>query len=156
MTCKPNHPTDASLKSRRRTTNNMPLHTLLRAFNSRSRDSADHLKIIANELRLCSNHPRFITCTITDLTIDVRCYGPERLRCLFACEEGGLQSLLLFLQERRDVGDELLDWELDDWVGAGNPCRLRGSTPDRPKPLGFGADDLWCVALFPDIEARID
>lgn len=83
----------------------------------------------------------------------MRCFGPERMRCLFSCEEGGLQSLLLFLQARRDEGDELLDWELDDWVGAGNPCRLSGRMQDRP--LGFGADDLWCVRLFPDLEARI-
>ncbi len=132
-----------------------PLHTLLRVFNSRSRDTVDHFKIVANELRLCSNHPRFITCTINDCAIDVRCYGPERMRCLFSCEEDGLQSLLLFLKERGDEGDELLDWELDDWVGAGNPCRLRGRMQERPKPLGFSADDLWCVALFPSIEARV-
>ena len=64
-----------------------------------------------------------------------------------------LQSLLDVLR-LHDDGDDLIDWELEDWVSAGNPCRLRGATKDSRR-LDLTAADLWCVDLFPSIEARL-
>ena len=131
----------------------------LRLFNSHSRDPEDHFKLVHSqtppELRLCSSHPRFITCTYDDEWIHVHGNGPERLRLRLS--RGSAESLPLLLgllRERREGGGELLDWELEDWVGAGNPCRLWERRVEGVA-LDLGADSLWCVDLFPNIEARL-
>jgi len=141
------------------------LSATLRLFNSHSCAPADHFKLVTSdpyrhEVRLCNSHPRFITCTVDGDWINVRGSGPESLFLRF--DSGNMRSLFTLLEvlrERRDDGDELLDWELEDWVGAGNPCTLRGSTKDLSKEsvtdLGFSAADLWCVELFPKVEARL-
>ena len=136
------------------------LSDTLRLFNSRSRDPVDHLKLVNfHEVRLCCSHPRCITCIADEKWIVVRGDGPERIRDIFFAHGNmeSLQALLDFLHERMDDADDLIDWELEDWVGAGNPCQLRGK-PRRihaDRGLGFGMDDLWCVDLFPSIEARL-
>jgi hypothetical protein len=139
----------------------------LRLFNSHSRDPADHFKLVVSpdaagrhEIRLCNSHPRFITCTLDGVWINVRGTGPESLHLRFnGCNPQSLHSLLDVLHLHRDSGDDLLDWELEDWVGSGNPCRLRGTTKDLSKEslvdLGLTVADLWCVDLFPNIEARL-
>ena len=142
------------------------LSETLYLFNSHSCDPADHFRLVLSpngrdEVRLCNAHPRFITCTVDGDWINVRGSGPE---CLFlrfdSTNPQSLFALLSVLHEHREEGDDLLDWELEDWVGAGNPCRLRGSIKDLnddhiPADLGFSAADLWCVKLFPGIEARL-
>ncbi len=86
----------------------------------------------------------------------VRDDGPrgERLRFEHGCLES-LGLLLAFLQARRGDGDELVDWELEDWVGAGYPCRMRGKVEARTRGMDFGVDDLWCVDLVPNIQAGL-
>jgi hypothetical protein len=138
----------------------------LRLFNARSRDPRDHFKLCPStpaELRLCSEHPRFVTCTVLGDAVHVRGDGPDRLRLRYALllgqqqDVGGvLDSLLALLQERRGEGRELLDWECEDWVGAGYPCRMwERRVEGGGGGLGFGADDLWCVEPFPSAEARL-
>ena len=134
----------------------------LRHFNSYSVDPADHFKLIQPsnstsppQLRLCCSHPRFITCTCDDQWVHVRGDGPERLRLRFAHgSQESLGALLQLLQQQRGVGDDLIDWELEDWVGPGYPCRL-WERRERESMLEFGADDLWCVGLLPAVEARL-
>ena len=150
------------IKDKRLPTHQM-LSDTLRLFNSHSRDPMDHFKLVhtqsAREIRLCSSHPRFIKCTVDGTWINVRGSGPESLHLRFSsCSLLALHSLLAVLQAHRYSGDELIDWELDDWVGAGNPCRLRGSTAvglNARRDLGFSDPDMWCVDLFPNIEARV-
>ena len=131
----------------------------LRLFNSRSRDPVDHFKLVnSNEIRLCCSHPRCITCTADETWIHVRGDGPERIRDLRFAHGNmeSLQALMEFLHERREDGEDLIDWEFEDWVGAGNPCKLRGNRRNfADRGLGLGVDDLWCVDLFPSIEARL-
>ena len=135
------------------------LSDTLRLFNSSSRDPVNHFKLVNNnEVRLCCCHPHFITCTADDKCIHVRGNGPERIRNLSFAHDSveSLQALLEFLQERREDGGDLVDWELEDWVGAGNPCQLRGDQRNRADwGLGLGVDDLWCVDLYPSVEARL-
>ena len=133
-------------------------HTLC-LFNAQSRDPADHFKLAPPaELRLCSEHPRCVTCTVgDDLVVCVRGDGPQRFGARFALDRdpmAALQSLLELLQERRTESDELFDWECEDWVGAGYPCRMW----DRRwggGGLDFAPDDLWCVGLMPGVDAGL-
>ncbi len=86
----------------------------------------------------------------------VRDDGPDSQRIRY--DLGGdslttLRALLLLLQERRGVGRDMLDWECEDWVSAGYPCRMWQRAED--KGLEFGAESLWCVELLPNIEARL-
>jgi hypothetical protein len=141
----------------------------LRLFNARSRDPRDHFKLcppnpsssLSPELRLCSEHPRFVTCTVLGDAVHVRGDGPDRLRLRYALGQqqavgGVLDSLLALLQECRGEGRELLDWECEDWVGAGYPCRMwERRVEGGGGGLDFGADDLWCVEPFPSAEARL-
>ena len=137
------------------------IHTLM-VFNSHSRDPADHFKLVNSAtIELCSAHPRFITCAVDGEWINVRGGGPERLSDRFRHDDPqSLHALLALLQGQRYDGDDLVDWELEDWVGAGNPCGLRGRTrlpgsDTSPTNLNLTIADLWCVDLFPNIEARI-
>ncbi len=137
------------------------LSQTLTFFNSRSRDPSDHFKLVDRsahggpvELRLCSAHPRFVACTCDDRWVHVRGDGPgERLRLRF--EHGSVEalgSLLEVLRQHRCDGGELLDWEMDDWVGAGYPCRMweRGAVVGGGGRVDdLGPDSLWCVELFP-------
>lgn len=142
----------------------------LRLFNSHSRDPCTHFKLVplpggSSELRLCSDHPHFVRCTIQGDATAVHVWGdgPDRLRVSYELHReqdmgAVLGSLLALLQERRGEGQELLDWECEDWVGAGNPCRLREACGDAAMEkggLGFGTDDLWCVEAYPSVEARL-
>ena len=131
-------------------------------FNARSRDPADHFKLVVCSatdrpyLRLCCSHPHLVTCACDERWVHVRDDGPrgERLRFEHGCVES-LGLLLAFLQARRGDGDELVDWELEDWVGAGFSCRMRGKVEARVWGLDFGVDDLWCVDLVPNIQAGL-
>ena len=142
----------------------MSLSDVLRLFNSHSCDPVDHFKLVSSvnggrdEVRLCNSHPRFITCSVDGDWINVRGSGPESLFLRFdSSNPQSLFALLSVLHEHKEEGDELVDWELEDWVGAGYPCRLRGSIKDlhADDDLGFSAADLWCVELFPSIDARL-
>jgi hypothetical protein len=107
-------------------------------FNSRSRDPVNHFKLVNNtEVRLCCCHPHFITCTADEKCIHVRGNGPERIRNLSFAHDSveSLQALLEFLQERREDG----------------VCRNQTNRVDR----GLGVDDLWCVDIYPSVEARL-
>ena len=152
-------------------THHLDLLTPLRLFNTHSRDPRDHFKLVplpdgaSSELRLCSEHPQFVRCIVQGDTsaVHVRGDGPDRLRVRYDLgreqEDLGavLGPLLALLQERRGEGRELMDWECEDWVGAGYPCRLREECGEGSKVagLGFGADDLWCVDAFPSVWARL-
>ena len=133
------------------------LSPTLRLFNARSRDPVDHFKLVPPaELRLCCEHPRCVVCTVgDDLVVSVRGDGPEGFRASVALDrdpEAALQTLLELLRARRGEGDELFDWECEDWVGAGYPCRM-WDRKRRTGGLDFGEDDLWCVELMPKFEA---
>ena len=90
----------------------MSLSDTLRLFNSHSRDSADHFKLVISasgrdEVRLCSEHPRFITCTVDGSWINVRGSGPESLFLRFdSGRPQSLFSLLSVLQSHRGYGEE--------------------------------------------------
>jgi hypothetical protein len=140
------------------------LQQKLKEFNSHSRDTTNHFKLCppnsANgttyEIRLCSTHPRLITCTPDSTHIHVTHHGPSTFRQTFSHEQDSLQSLLTLLKKHRDDSDSLLDWELEDWVSAGYPCKLH-ETKDQPyfPDLGFMPEDLWCIDEQPSREARI-
>jgi len=140
------------------------LRQKLKDFNSKSRNTDDHFKLCTQhtdsgmryEVRLCSCHPRLITCT-ADLThIHVRDTGPAAFRVRLGHDPASLHSLLTLLHDHRDDTDTLLDWELEDWVSAGYPCRMhtRQSQPYFPD-LGFMPEDLWCIDEQPSSRAHI-
>jgi hypothetical protein len=140
------------------------LRQRLRAFNAHSRDTEDHLKLCSHptasgtrhEIRLCSSHPRFVTCT-ADLThIHIQHSGPDGFSRSLTHDQESLRSLLALLQDHRDDTDTLLDWELEDWVSAGYPCQMHTRQPQSYFPdLGFMPEDLWCIDELPSINARI-
>jgi hypothetical protein len=122
----------------------------------------DHFKLYPStlsELRLCSEHPRFVTCTVHGDAVHVLGDGPDRLWLRYDLGQqdvgGVLDSLLTLLQERQGEGRELLDWECEDWVGAGYPCRMWEHRVEGEGGLDFGADDLWYIEPFPSAEARL-
>ena len=140
------------------------LRNKLREFNSLSRDTDRHFKLCVyktnrgprHEVRLCSSHPRFITCTADTTRIHVRSTGPSSVRLSLPHEAQSLHTLLKLLHEHREDSDTLLDWEMEDWVSAGYPCKMhsrqeQGYFPD----LGFTPEDLWCIDEQPNRPAFI-
>lgn len=140
------------------------LRQKLKTFNAHSIDTANHFKLctqrtargVRHEIRLCSSQPRHITCTADLARIHVHSTGPSAIRLSLSHDPESLKSLLTLLHDHRDDTDTLLDWELEDWVGAGYPCRMhaRQEQPYFPD-LGFMPEDLWCVELLPSVRAHI-
>lgn len=140
------------------------LREKLRDFNSHSRNTEDHFKLCtqhspagpSHEIRLCSTHPRLITCTVDTTHIHVSHTGPNSFRQTFSHDQNSLHSLLTLLHSHRDDNDSLLDWELEDWVSAGYPCKMH-ETQERPDfpDLGFMPEDLWCIDEQPSRAAYI-
>ena len=130
----------------------------LRDFNSHSPNTEDHFKLCPQhsptgtsyEVRLCSCHPRLITCIPDATRIHVTHDGPNAFRQSFPHDPNSLRSLLALLHTHRDDGDSLIDWELDDWVSAGYPCKMHTTQmlPFFPD-LGFMPEDLWCIEEQP-------
>lgn len=136
------------------------LENKLRTFNSGSRDTKDHLKLCntegRHEVKLCSSHPRFITCTADTTQLHVRSTGPTPVRLSLSHDPASLQTLLTLLQSHRDDSDSLLEWELEDWVSAGYPCKLHSTLePPNFPDLGFMPEDLWCIDEQPNRSAFI-
>lgn len=132
----------------------------LRRFNSHSRDTKDHFKLCATgreyEVRLCSSHPRFVTCTADTVQLHIRSTGPSLINLSLYHDQASLQTLLTLLKSHQDDNDSILEWELEDWVSAGYPCRLY-TTQDQPNfpDLGFMPEDLWCIDEQPNRRAFI-
>ncbi len=143
------------------------LRQRLRDFNARSPNTTDHFKLVTHhpdsggdrathEVRLCSCHPRLITCIADDTSIRILSKGPTALRMSVAHDHDSLQKLLTLLHDHRDDTHTLLDWELEDWVGAGYPCRMHSEHEFPLFPdLGFMPEDLWCVDEMPRYKAHI-
>ncbi len=136
----------------------------LREFNSHSRDTADHFKLCTqqtttgprHEVRLCSSHPRLLTCTADTTRIHVRSTGPMSVTRSFSHDIASLGALLTLLHDHRDDTDTILDWELEDWVSAGYPCRMHSRQEQLFFPdLGFMPEDLWCIDEQPSRPAHI-
>lgn len=139
----------------------------LKAFNSSSRNTEDHFKLCAREtdgvpiyeLRLCSCHPRVITCTLDSTCSAIRLahHGPISFQRSFGSDPGSLASILSLLHYHRDdIGDGRLVWEFEDWVSAGYPCKMHDPQTPPPFPdLGFDPEDLWCIEELPSRAAYI-
>ena len=123
----------------------------LREFNSHSQNTENHFKLCDdNTLKLCSTHPRLITCTASSTHIHVQHNGPAAFSLsLPHTDPASLQTLLELLHQHGDDGDSLLDWELDDWVSAGYPGRMFTIQQDTRPEMAFTPEDLWCIDLFP-------
>ena len=140
------------------------LRLKLREFNTHSIDTANHFKICtynsptgpSHEIRLCSTHPRLVTCIPDSTHIHVTHNGPAAFRKSFSHDMDSLHSLLALLHSHRDDSDSLLEWELEDWVSAGYPCKLH-ETQKLPlfPDLGFMPEDLWCIDKQPSRAAGI-
>lgn len=140
------------------------LQRKLKEFNAHSRNTEDHFKLCTRnstnettyEIRLCSTHPRLITCTPDSTHIHVMHHGPSTFHKTFSHDMDFLRSLLTLLHSHRDDGDSLLEWELEDWVSAGYPCKLY-ETQELPlfPDLGFMPEDLWCIDEQPSRAACI-
>jgi hypothetical protein len=139
----------------------------LREFNAQSRNTEDHFRLcarehdgaIAYELRLCSCHPRVITCTLdsTYSIIKLAHHGPSSFHQSFGSDPDSLESLLSLLHYHRDdTSDGGLVWEFEDWVSAGYPCKMHDPQTPPPFPdLGFSPEDLWCIEQLPSRAAYI-
>lgn len=141
----------------------------LREFNAQSRNTEDHFRLCplsrdadgmaTYQLRLCSCHPRVITCTLDSAftMIHLTHHGPISFRQSFGCDPDSLGSLLALLHYHRDdTGDGRLVWELEDWVSAGYPCKMHAPQTPPPFPdLGFHPDELWCIEEFPSRAAYL-
>jgi hypothetical protein len=141
------------------------LKEALKAFNSHSRDTVDHFKLctlptpkhgLTHEVKLCSSHPRLVTCMADSMRIYAHHTGPLGFRQTFDHDSASLSALLTLLHRHRDDTDTLLDWEMEDWVTSGYPCKLY-TVQDQPyfPDLGFMPEDLWCIDEQPNRPAHI-
>lgn len=141
------------------------LKETLRAFNAHSRDTVDHFKLctlqtprqgMRHEVRLCNSHPRLITCLADTMHIYAFHTGPTGFRQTFTHDPASIAILFTLLHMHREDTDTLLDWELEDWVGAGYPCQTY-TLQDQPyfPDLGFLPEDLWCIDEQPNRAAYI-
>ena len=144
--------------------------TKIKEFNSRSRNTEDHFKLCTTcektnggntttyELRLCSCHPRVITCTVDTRHIHVIYHGPSAFRQTFEHDHESLLALLKLLHFHRDDNacDILLEWEMEDWASGGYPCKMYNlQTQPQFQDLGFSPEDLWCIDLLPSRAAYL-
>jgi hypothetical protein len=137
----------------------------IKEFNSLSRNTEDHFKLCprdknsayTHELKLCSCHPSVITCTVDNTSIHLIYRGPNSVYRIFGHDNDSLNSLLTLLHLHRDDScNGLLEWELEDWVSAGFPCKMHEpQTPPLFPNLGLSPEDLWCIDEFPSRAAYI-
>ena len=135
------------------------LRKKMKEFNSHSSNTENHFKLCDDdEVRLCSTHPRLITCTADETRIHLMHTGPAMFSMyLYHSDPECLNELLAVMHKHRDDGDSLLDWELEDWVSAGYPCKMytvQQNVPEFP-PMGFAPADLWCVDVQPRSISRV-
>ena len=137
----------------------------IKKFNALSRNTEDHFKLCtceengvsSYELRLCSYHPRFITCTVDITSIHLAYHGPSPFFRTFGQDDDSLTALLKFLHLHQDyTSDNLIEWEFEDWTSAGYPCKMYDPpTPILFPDLGLSPEDLWCIDEYPSIVASI-
>ena len=137
----------------------------LKEFNSNFRDTNHHFKLctlptpkegLTHEVRLCSSHPRLITCMADSAHIYAHHTRPLAFKQTFTHDLTSLTALLALLHGHRIDTDTRLDWELEDWVSAGYPCKMY-AIQDQPyfPDLGFMPEDLWCIDEQPNRAAHI-
>ncbi len=144
-------------------------------FNARSIDPKDHLRVVLSderngkscasycylcELRMCSEHPAAGKCFVSmdRQSVRVEDHGLTSGGCGVKirgmdCLEQVFMDLHL-IRERSRSAEQLLEWEMEDWVGSGNACRLHGMCVS-PAVLEFEPEALWCVDCHPRMSAKL-
>lgn len=133
----------------------------LRAFNARSVDPRQHLRMVrderfvkwglyACELRVCCEHSAWVKCLVwaDGETVEVMDVGPHLGRWRYGWDQlaEAWERMEGIRRELEACDDPELEWELEDWVSAGYGGGTHGPPiGDREPVLEFAAEDLWCV-----------